>query len=68
MTLSEIQELYRQKKATPSEIAETFLRQIEQREPKIHAFAWFDAQRVREQAKELEKGGPSGDRPLWGNG
>jgi len=66
LTLRQIQELYRQKKATPSEIAETFLRHIQQREPKIHAFAWFDAGQVREQAKELEKAGPSGGRPLWG--
>ena len=39
---------------------------IEQREPKVHAFAWFDPQRVRDQAKALEKEGPSEARPLWG--
>ncbi len=66
MTLSEIQELYRQKKATPSEVVEGLLGRIGQVEPKVHAFAWFDAAQVREQAKELEKAGPSGDRPLWG--
>ena len=66
MTLSEIQDLYRQKKATPSEIVETFLRRIGQLEPKIHAFAWFDPSQVREQVKALEKSGPSADRPLWG--
>ena len=66
MTLSEIQELYRQKKTSPSEIIEGLLRRIGQLEPKLHAFAWFDPERVREQVKALEKSGPSADRPLWG--
>jgi aspartyl-tRNA(Asn)/glutamyl-tRNA(Gln) amidotransferase subunit A len=66
MTLSEIQELYRQKKTTPSEVAEGLLSRIDRLEPKIHAFAWFDPAQVREQVKDLEKSGPSANRPLWG--
>ena len=66
MTLSEIRELYRKKTNSPSEIAEGFLRRIGQLEPKLHAFAWFDPEKVREQVKVLEKNGPSAERPLWG--
>jgi len=66
LTLRQIQESYRQKKAAPVQVAEDLLRRIEQQEPKIHAFAWMDPQRVREQVKELEKAGPSAERPLWG--
>ena len=66
MTLSEIQKLYQHKKATPSEIVRELLGRIERVEPKLHAFAWIDPQRVRDQAKALEKEGPSPARPLWG--
>ena len=66
MTLRQIQELYRQKKTTPSEIVGDLLKRIEQREPKVHAFAWFDPQQVLDQAKRLEREGPSEARPLWG--
>ncbi len=66
MTLRQIQELYRQKKSSPSEVAEGLLARIGQWEPKVHAFSWFDPESVREQVKLLEKGGPAADRPLWG--
>ncbi len=65
MTLSEIQTLYRSRKAKPTELAEDLIRRVESVEPKIHALAWFDPAFVREQAKRLEPDGGSAG-PLWG--
>ena len=66
MTVREIQALYQQKKATPSEVVETLIDRIQETEPKIHALAWFDAGRLREQAKSLEKIQNGEKGPLWG--
>ena len=66
MTLRQIQDLYREKKSSPSEVIEELLRRIERLEPKLHAFAWVRPERVREQVKALEGNGPSPARPLWG--
>ncbi|MBI3616542.1 MAG: Asp-tRNA(Asn)/Glu-tRNA(Gln) amidotransferase subunit GatA [Candidatus Omnitrophica bacterium] len=65
LTSSELQERYRSRRTTPSEVTEELIRKIESLDPKLHAFAWFDPAFAREQAKGLEKGGIS-KGPLWG--
>ena len=47
----------RQKKGELSaiEIAEAYIGQVEAREPSINAFSWFDANYVRDQAKQLDQ-------------
>ncbi len=65
MTVSEIHALYQSGKTSPSEIIEQAIRRIESLDPKIHAFAWFDPQWVRQQVKVLEARG-GGRGPLWG--
>jgi len=47
-------------------VVERLLRVIQEREPRIHAFAWFEPEWVRRQAKELEKDGAAQRGPLWG--
>ncbi|MBI3318276.1 MAG: Asp-tRNA(Asn)/Glu-tRNA(Gln) amidotransferase subunit GatA [Candidatus Omnitrophica bacterium] len=64
-TASELQQLYRGKKITPTEVAEDFIRAIERLEPKLHTLAWWDPAWVRKQAGDLVKRGPS-PSPLWG--
>ncbi len=66
MTVRDIQILYEQKEASPSDVVKTFLDPIEEREPKVHAFAWFDADRLRDQAKMLERMSNAERGPLWG--
>ncbi len=66
MTILELQSLYRQGKTTPSKEAENFLRRIESWEPQLHAFAWFDPEAFKRQARALEQGSGPGDSPLWG--
>ena len=65
MTALELQELYRTRKAAPSEIVEGVIRRITQLEPKLHTLAWFDPEWVREQVKVLERDGKVRG-PLWG--
>ena len=64
MTASDIQKRYQAKKATPTQVVEELIQRIEKLEPRVHAFSWFDAQQVREQAKLLEREKSQG--PLWG--
>ncbi|MBI3322926.1 MAG: Asp-tRNA(Asn)/Glu-tRNA(Gln) amidotransferase subunit GatA [Candidatus Omnitrophica bacterium] len=66
MTAAEIASDCRQGKTTPTRVAEELIRRIEALEPKLHCFARFDAQAVREQARRLEKEGQPGGAPLWG--
>ncbi|MGO8759192.1 MAG: amidase [Terracidiphilus sp.] len=47
-------ELLRAGQVTVTELAEAHIRQIERLNPEINAFADFDAERVRAQARELE--------------
>jgi len=65
LTALELQTRYRNRKITPTEIAEEVIRRVEQADPKLHAFAWFDPARVREQAKALSADG-KGAGLLWG--
>jgi aspartyl-tRNA(Asn)/glutamyl-tRNA(Gln) amidotransferase subunit A len=65
MTAQELRELYRTGKVTPSEVVEDWIRRIKALDPKIHAFAWFDPDGVRAQAKRLEQDGRT-KGPLWG--
>src|SRR5210317_312949 len=50
------------------EVANAYISQVDAHEPQIQAFAWFDAEYVREQAKQLDsyrlRGLPMG--PLHG--
>jgi len=48
-------ELLRLKQVTVTELAEAHIRQIERLEPQVNAFADFDAERVRVQAKALDQ-------------
>ncbi|MBI3322523.1 MAG: Asp-tRNA(Asn)/Glu-tRNA(Gln) amidotransferase subunit GatA [Candidatus Omnitrophica bacterium] len=66
MTASETLSLYKQGKATPTQVAEDLIRRIQALEPKLHCFASFDPESVRRQAKELEQKGKPGSAPLWG--
>ena len=66
MTASETVSLYRQGKTTPIRVVEDLIRRIEGLEPKLHCFAGFDPESVREQARRLEKEGTPGSAPLWG--
>ena len=65
LTAQELQSLYQTGKTTPSEVVEALIRRIEGLEPKLHTLTWFDAARVREQAKALERQKDS-KGPLWG--
>ena len=47
-------ELVRQGKLSVAELAEAYIRQIERLNPEINAFADFDAERVRAQARQLD--------------
>jgi len=64
-TVAELQNRYQSRKAGPSEIIEETLRRIQSIEPSLHAFAWFDPEWVRRQAKELESAGGTHGL-LWG--
>jgi len=58
-------ELLRAREVSVAELAEAHIRQIERLNPKLNAFADFDAESVRARAKAMdENGGPSG--PLGG--
>lgn len=48
-------ELLRAEQVSVTELAEAHIRQIERLNPKINAFADFDAERVREQARQLDE-------------
>ena len=56
--------LLRAKKISPLELAEEHIRQIERLNPHLRAFADFDAERVRTQARTAEKSSAHG--PLFG--
>ncbi len=56
--------LLRAQKISPLELAEEHIRQIERLNPRLRAFADFDAERVREQARIAEKSTSRG--PLFG--
>jgi len=65
LSASEIASLYREKKASPSEVVERLLHWQKVWEPSIHALVGFDPDWVRQQAKDLERAGWNGS-PLWG--
>ncbi|MBI1952991.1 MAG: Asp-tRNA(Asn)/Glu-tRNA(Gln) amidotransferase subunit GatA [Candidatus Omnitrophica bacterium] len=65
MTAREIQAIYQTGKAAPPEIAETFIKKIEELQPKLKALVWFDPEFVRKQAGALTADGKS-KGPLWG--
>lgn len=57
-------ELLRAKEVSVAELAEAHIRQIERLNPKLNAFADFDAERVRARAREMDALGAPG--PLGG--
>lgn len=57
--------LLRASKLSIVELAEEHIRQIERLNPSLNAFVDFDAERVRVQARELQRG-PHDGRPLYG--
>lgn len=65
MTALELHTQYQNRAAAPAEVVEGVIRRIEQLNPKLHAFAWFDPARIRAQAKALSADGKNAG-PLWG--
>ena len=65
MTALELQAKYQSHKTTPTDVVEGIIRRIQQVDPKLHAFTWFDPAQVRAQAKALSADGKSAG-PLWG--
>jgi len=61
----ELLALLRESKLSPLELASEYIAQIERLNPRLNALVDFDAERVREQARALERAkGPRG--PLYG--
>jgi len=65
VTALELQAKYQSHKTTPTDVVEGIIRRIQQVDPKLHAFTWFDPAQVRAQAKALSADGKSAG-PLWG--
>jgi amidase len=48
--------MLRRKQISPLELADEYIQQIERFNPQLNALVDFDAERVREQARTLQKG------------
>lgn len=65
-SLTEVRSLLLSREISATEAVQSCLERIKKTEPSVHALLCVDEKGALKQAEELDKTGPSSDKPLWG--